>query len=604
MNFETTTKIGVLLVHGIGEQLQFEHLEGEARNIALALKESAAQATASKALNVHVALNTLPSAAFGSQQETWHNGDHPSLMVEVYDEQNLTQIYFHQVWWADLDEPITLGTEIRFWLWGLSLWAIKGVDPSTPGYDQRMAQHEKTETGHTSISSYDRLRLFWVALVILLTLPVLSLLKFVLRGLLDLNIPRPDVLAQFIGDVKLFQQNSRLGKGPLQDLGLPPRVTIRRRMVRGMVEMALRPYDHWYILAHSQGSVVAFNGIMETAQSLPNYLTEELLHKARKNSLIRLAQGDECLSSQEGKLMWPNFPSWRDKDYILDRRELFKNLRGMLTYGSPLSKFAALWPVIVPLNRDFQVFNPDFCWFNIYDPTDPVAGQTKSFLPEKFHPQAIHVTQTQSHTYKAAKPIDIAYKANRFHLLSHTEYLTYSKGNHDQLVNKVANWLLTGTLLNVKPGSPGWPTEALAYVYEFVRKTVWVFLALLFGGILSELIAVAVPELSSHLQPAISFALNAMPIWLKWTATAVYLSGILAMLGSLIGGVRLLTIGFALGFSITLILAILPTPFQLQILNWILLFLLGGILYILIGAIIVLAVGTVVKLIVNDLGNL
>jgi hypothetical protein len=29
-------RIGVLLVHGIGEQRRFEHLEGEARNIAAA----------------------------------------------------------------------------------------------------------------------------------------------------------------------------------------------------------------------------------------------------------------------------------------------------------------------------------------------------------------------------------------------------------------------------------------------------------------------------------------------------------------------------------------------------------------------------------------
>ena len=34
-----TTRIGVLLVHGIGEQRRFEHLEAEARNLAAALKD-------------------------------------------------------------------------------------------------------------------------------------------------------------------------------------------------------------------------------------------------------------------------------------------------------------------------------------------------------------------------------------------------------------------------------------------------------------------------------------------------------------------------------------------------------------------------------------
>jgi hypothetical protein len=209
---------------------------------------------------------------------------------------------------------------------------------------------------------------------------------------LALKIPPPDILAQFIGDVKLFQQEKRIGKGPLHDFGsrsgaplkermkgLPPRVTLRRRMVRGLVEMALNPYDQWYILAHSQGTVLAFNSIMETAQSLPNYLTEELWYRGIDKLLIRKANNYEALTRDEKKKMEPFFPSWRDKEYILDRKELFKNLRGLLTYGSPLSKFAALWPKIVPLNKDECVFHEDFQWLNVYDPTDPVAGETQPF---------------------------------------------------------------------------------------------------------------------------------------------------------------------------------------------------------------------------------
>ena len=38
-----TTRVGVLLVHGIGEQRRFEHLEAEARQIVSALE--ATQAT-------------------------------------------------------------------------------------------------------------------------------------------------------------------------------------------------------------------------------------------------------------------------------------------------------------------------------------------------------------------------------------------------------------------------------------------------------------------------------------------------------------------------------------------------------------------------------
>lgn len=43
----------------------------------------------------------------------------------------------------------------------------------------------------------------------------------------------------------------------------PPRAAIRRRMVPTMVDVAAAGYDRWYILAHSLGSVVAWNGLME-----------------------------------------------------------------------------------------------------------------------------------------------------------------------------------------------------------------------------------------------------------------------------------------------------------------------------------------------------
>ena len=565
-------KVGVLLVHGIGEQCQFEHLENEARNIVTALKKSLGETQ-----TIQVRVNSFPAAAFKAQQETWQDGGRAPVMVEVYDEQKLTQIYFHQVWWADLDEPTNLWSEIRFWLWGLSLWTIDDTDKSglLPGSVERMKWPNNVKEGQT-ISGWDRVRLFWVSLVILLILPVLSLLDFVLRRVLALKIPQPDILAQFIGDVKLFQQEQRTGKGPLHDfgsrpgaspkermMGLPPRVTLRRRMIRGLVEMALHSYDRWYILAHSQGTVLAFNGIMETAQSLPNYLTKDLWRRCKAKLLIRRAQNaDEALSVKEEKEMEPFFPSWRDeegKKYILDRSELFKNLRGLLTYGSPLSKFAGLWPEIVLLNKDNCVFNKDFQWLNIYDPTDPVAGATQPFQSNKS-------SSGDASNYKSPEPIDIPYKANRFHLLSHVEYLSTSKGDDPRLVDIVANWLVKGNVnvnkdsLTVDKLSLSWLNPSLTFVYEIARKTTWVLAAFLISSLLSVLIS-AVPQLSSFFQPITSFVLNLVSPWLQ--------------------------------------LSVMPPLLKLIFTAF-----LGGISYILLAAIVVLLTGIVVNVVVKNPRNL
>ena len=596
------TRVGVLLVHGIGEQRQFEHLEGEARNIISALKLTEGESRG-ESRTVRVVVNSHPNAAFGADQETWQAWEQAPVMVEVIDTQDdndeskVTQIRFHQVWWSDLDEPSNLATQIRFWLWGLSLWTLQEPeDPDLPGFKKRMRPPQLDNIEQTNINLGARLRLFWVALVILLILPVLVLLDVVLRRVLGFNnLPRPDILAQYIGDVKLFQQEGRVGKGPLQDLGSKPRVTLRRRMICGLVRMALCEYDRWYVFAHSQGTVLAFNGLMESAQSLPNYLTRELWQEAQSQHLIRPAQGDECLTDQEKLTMSPPFPSWRAKCDILDRKRLFANLEGVLTYGSPLKKFAVLWPHIVPLNNDREAFSANFQWFNIFDPTDPVAGQTQPFQLGDHFPQA--------------DPIDIAYKADAFHLISHTKYLAFNPLNPRRLVNTVATWLFTGQKDLPRPrsnqSSRGWPNPTLTKIYGVTRQAMWVVMALLIGFVLGELILIAVlPKLSPQVQNSVDAVVTMTPSWLIWPLVTLYLSAALATVGAFLGGSRWFLGGGVGGVLATSGIALSSSAQQSQFLSWIVRALIEGVCYIGLAAVVVLVVGIVVRIFVRDLHQL
>jgi hypothetical protein len=79
----------------------------------------------------------------------------------------------------------------------------------------------------------------------------------------------------YLSGVKLYSQDMRAGGSPMDGPDEPPRAAIRRRMVRTMVDVAAAGYDRWYILAHSLGSIVAWNGVMETERALPNYLDRE-----------------------------------------------------------------------------------------------------------------------------------------------------------------------------------------------------------------------------------------------------------------------------------------------------------------------------------------
>ncbi|MEO0459139.1 MAG: hypothetical protein AAF152_21535, partial [Cyanobacteria bacterium P01_A01_bin.114] len=57
-------RVGILLVHGVGEQRKFEHLESVVRNIATTLK-------AEPHLSVNVAIKTREDGHYGAEQPFW-----------------------------------------------------------------------------------------------------------------------------------------------------------------------------------------------------------------------------------------------------------------------------------------------------------------------------------------------------------------------------------------------------------------------------------------------------------------------------------------------------------------------------------------------------
>ena len=169
--------------------------------------------------------------------------------------------------------------------------------------------------------------------------------------------------------------------------------------------------------------MLAFNGLMETQQGLPNDFDQQLWQDCE--SAIG-AKTNALLTPDEISKIMPRRPAWLRAEDGIDRRALFAKLKGVMTYGSPLEKFAALQPAVVPLNRDEAVFPAGFEWSNVFDATDPVADRLKSFEPK----------------CSGAMPRNLSYKAKWVHLLSHINYLTFKAGEDNRLVNAVASWLL------------------------------------------------------------------------------------------------------------------------------------------------------------------
>ncbi|MEM7725055.1 MAG: hypothetical protein AAF208_01625, partial [Cyanobacteria bacterium P01_A01_bin.45] len=500
------------------------------KNIAKAL-ESDKRDKREKPLEVRVIINSTDYGEYAASQQTWLADEKGAVVIEIKeyhkDEPNkikkVTELIFRETWWADLGKSSTLGFQLSFWKWGLSLWSRKQFlgkkDKKCPEnqFDtleqMELPKDAKSET--PSIKFIYRLRFFVVSWVVLLVLPVLYVLNAIFRRFLGIKIPT-HILEQYLGDVKHYQQKEPEGAGSFVDIGKPPRISVRRRMVTELVKMRLGEYDRWYVLAHSLGTVVAFNGLMEADAVLPNYLNQELWEKCQKSGFGTKTQTP--LTEEKAKDMSPRRPAWLELDDIIAREGLFKNLRGVMTYGSPLSKFAVVWPAIVPINRKL-FFPSDFEWINVYDPTDPVADETKYFNLQD---------------YGAKEPIDnIAYKADSIHLVSHIKYLDYNPKRKNPLVRQLAYWLLKGD--NIEPRKKetwGWPTAKIVIkIYQSIRYLIWLVLGLLISWMLGYFASWKVPDsIKNWVTQTTHLDISNPLLYLFGTAVIVFFFGIFARL--------------------------------------------------------------------------
>jgi hypothetical protein len=222
------------------------------------------------------------AAAFQAEHDTWAAGPDPSVTIIVHHSLSgaptVTRLCVHEVWWGDVNEPYSLAKQFRFWVWGLAVW----LDPGKPRSLLPTASRVSPPRVPAGLSGWARARLFLVGAFFVLLAVSIGAITFLAARLL--NWRAPDVLrilTNYMSGVKLYTQRARFGPGLLwwreeflDSLGEPPRVSIRRRMIRAIADAATNKYHRWYVLAHSQGTVVAFNGLMETAYAWPGYLDE------------------------------------------------------------------------------------------------------------------------------------------------------------------------------------------------------------------------------------------------------------------------------------------------------------------------------------------
>ena len=108
-------QIGIVLVHGIGEQKRFEHLSTEVLEIIRSLK------TDKNIDQVSVQPHVTQDAEYAAENQIWLSEDGAPLQIDFFhsinNEKVQKSLFIHEVWWADLDNKSTLWEWIRFYFW-------------------------------------------------------------------------------------------------------------------------------------------------------------------------------------------------------------------------------------------------------------------------------------------------------------------------------------------------------------------------------------------------------------------------------------------------------------------------------------------------------
>lgn len=434
-------QVGLVMVHGIGEQGRFEHLDVHIRGVINGLRRTGA--------TVSVEIMSSPAAAFQSMQDSWVGAPQSPLRLLVRGVGAAVDIHVHEVWWGDVNERYSVAKQIRFWGWGLSLWARPWQgDTKLPTSDTKLPTSDVMFPPRTPValgwrqSAGARARLYLVGCLFLMTSLTIGLALTLAKRLFNFEPPNiAKIFTNYLSSIKLYSQHHRggsklRGRGAdfLDTIDNPPRVSVRRRMIRTLADVASQKYSRWYVVAHSQGSVVAFNGLMEPGFGWPGYLDEGRWQTLRDCAMAGEARGDYADLPAEADAVPPR-PGWAGPRDIVYRSKIFARFRGLLTYGNPLEKFAAIWPGLVPVCRH-KAFATDAQWFNVFDPLDPVSGVMQSW------PTAAP---------KCCPPAqNIGFATSRILLLGHIKYLECPPGSEPPqagqvtVADGVAQWLKTG----------------------------------------------------------------------------------------------------------------------------------------------------------------
>jgi hypothetical protein len=183
MSDPTPERIGIIFVHGIGEQRRFEHLEAQLRPLIDAMRRRSSD------LRMTIEIVGASASMLHADQDTWAAGTTAPVRAILRDRSGEKHLYFHEVWWADVNEPYTFAKEWRFWAWGLAVWNVPNKLRSTLRGASAMIRPRFPHGLTRRDELVARLKLFSVSNVFLMGAFTVGLAVYLARRLLGYSAP-------------------------------------------------------------------------------------------------------------------------------------------------------------------------------------------------------------------------------------------------------------------------------------------------------------------------------------------------------------------------------------------------------------------------------
>lgn len=388
-----SVRIGIICVHGIGEQPRCKHSDAVARDLV-------------KILSSHygsdaVSVQTSPGVNRGTVRA--------DTTIFLKRRSILYEIDLIECWWRDLGERHGFKRIIRFWSWAITLWSSRRL--SEEASLGRVNPDACKGKGKLVRIFYTRLIIYlYSVLFFVLILPahfflnIASALPFLAR----INIFA--TAYSYLSSVKLYVESKNDTVDDVVDLLVPKRVRIQSRLNALITKVGSADYNSWILLAHSLGSVIALKSIMEDGAAYANSLTADEFNNIDPRFLRNRSNSDvDYIDKTPSK-------NWVPEDVSLNLDLLYDTFGGLITYGSPLHMFSKMWPSIIEINnkREFGSFS----WVNISNTLDPIAGDIDFLDPER--------DKIDLHNFS----FDSGFSIHK----SHNNYFKRSNKSEDQLI--------------------------------------------------------------------------------------------------------------------------------------------------------------------------